>query len=88
METGSTNSSFQIYPNPTSGSFTLIQKEYNPSNMICIEIYNMQGQKLRTFQIMGEREKDFSVADLPAGMYFVKSTAASQTEIIRLVKTQ
>ncbi len=78
---------FRIYPNPTSGTFTLEQTGGEIRNNVKVEIYGMRGDKVLSGQMSGEIKHEFSVAGFPAGLYFVKIVAGSDAETIKLIKT-
>jgi len=77
-----------LYPNPTSGNFTLVQKSTNPGVSVNIEVYNMRGVKVMTGHMIGEKRHEFSITDMPDGLYFIKVVAGDYMETIKLVKTR
>ncbi|MCX6268970.1 MAG: fibronectin type III domain-containing protein [Bacteroidetes bacterium] len=77
-----------LYPNPTSGNFTLVQKGDKLFGNVNIEVYNIQGEKVMTDQMVGEKKRQFNFADMPVGLYFVKVVAGDYVETIKLVKTR
>jgi hypothetical protein len=83
-----TSSSFAIYPNPTSGNFMLEQKSGKISAKVQVEIYGMRGERLMTGELIGEKKHEFSVSDLPHGLYFVKVVADGYLETFKLVKAR
>jgi hypothetical protein len=84
----STVYSFSIYPNPTTGNFTLEQKSGKTFGKVQIEIYGMRGERLMTGELIGEKKHEFFVSDLPHGLYFVKVIADGYLETFKLVKTK
>ncbi|MFZ4522018.1 MAG: GEVED domain-containing protein [Bacteroidales bacterium] len=78
---------FKLYPNPTTGNFTVEQTSGSLHEMVKVEIYGMRGEKLFTGQLNGEMKHEFSITGYPAGLYFVKVAAGDETEIIKLIKT-
>jgi hypothetical protein len=78
--------SFRIYPNPTTGDFTLEQKGEKVNGNITVEIYGMTGEKVLTSKINGERKHMFSLSDAPFGIYFVKIVANDLIETTKLIK--
>jgi hypothetical protein len=79
---------FSIYPNPTTGNFTLEQKSGKTFGKVQVEIYGMHGEKLMTGELTGEKKHEFYVSDLPHGLYFVKVIADGYLESFKLVKTR
>lgn len=88
----STNSidqvNFSIFPNPTSGNFTLVQKGDRKFGDVKVEVYGMHGAKVLVSKMIGEKQHEFVTSQLPVGIYFVKVIADDYTETIKLVKTR
>ncbi len=62
----------RLFPNPTTGGLTL---EFlgNPPHAGMLQIVDLRGQILQSKALpKGNRLFEFSIADLPAGVYFVK----------------
>lgn len=79
---------FTLFPNPTNGNVTLVQKGSTMFDQVTVEVYSMQGSRVLTDRMTGEKQHEFSTANLPAGVYFVKIVAAGYAETIKLVKTR
>jgi hypothetical protein len=79
---------FSLFPNPTSGNFTLVQKGTMTYDQVTVEVYSMQGARVLTDRMTGEKQHEFGTASLPAGVYFVKIVASGYAETIKLVKTR
>jgi hypothetical protein len=81
-------SCFKLYPNPTSGNFTIeLKGDINYDN-VNVEVYSMRGERLMTEKIVGERKHEFWLPDLPHGLYYVKVVADDHLETFKLVKTR
>jgi photosystem II stability/assembly factor-like uncharacterized protein len=66
----SVSNSYKIYPNPSSGNFTISQSLLDKSN---IEIYNVVGEKIYQTQMINQQTTiDLSLQS--KGVYFVKIT--------------
>ncbi|MCX6304791.1 MAG: T9SS type A sorting domain-containing protein [Bacteroidetes bacterium] len=83
---GSQQVNFNIYPNPTTGNFTLVQKTGAQYNNVKIEVFSIRGEKVMTGNMIGEKSHDFRFPDMAAGMYFVKVVADGYVETMKLVK--
>ncbi|MCX6303735.1 MAG: T9SS type A sorting domain-containing protein [Bacteroidetes bacterium] len=78
--------SFSIFPNPTTGNFTLVQKGAKLYDKVNIELYSIHGEKVACERMIGEKSHDFGLSTMPAGLYFVKVVADGYVETIKLVK--
>lgn len=62
----------RLYPNPTSGHFSLYFNKPTSSNA-SLKIMGLRGEVLKTYTLsIGKIQHDFSIAELPAGAYFLK----------------
>jgi hypothetical protein len=84
---GTENTYFTLYPNPTNGNFTIVQKGDQSYSDIRVEIFSMSGEKVMTEKMVGQKH-EFRFADMPSGLYFVKLLAEDYVETIKLVKTR
>ena len=79
---------FRIYPNPTTGNFTLEQKGDKQYGKVSVEIYGLRGDRVLTTELQGERKHEFSLSQMPVGLYFIKVIAEDDVETLKLVKTR
>lgn len=77
---------FKIYPNPTTGSFTLELKGDAPVNKITVEIYGMRGDKVLTEVMNGVRKHEFSLANRSTGLYFIRVISGNKSETVKIIK--
>jgi len=78
---------FTVYPNPTSGMFTVEQKTGDGYDRISVEVYGMRGERVMTGEMTDTRRTSFDASGLPVGLYFVRITAEGRTSLFKLVKT-
>jgi hypothetical protein len=78
---------FSLFPNPTNGNVVLLQKGDRVYDNVKVEIYSMNGARMMSANMIGEKQHEFRTADLPSGLYFVKVYADQYVETIKLVKT-
>jgi hypothetical protein len=78
---------FTIYPNPTSGSFTLVMKGIKPLESVKVDIYGMKGERIRRIEIAGEEKHEVSMENSPAGLYFIRIMTNEKAQTIKLMKT-
>ena len=78
--------SFRVFPNPTTGEFT-VEALGDAGNMISqISIYNLSGAKMFTVDLKGERSHRCSLLDVPTGIYFIHVTTGEKTGVSKLIK--
>lgn len=74
---------FNLYPNPTSGSFT-IENDY--SGKLTIEILNILGEQVKVFS-MNSAQQTFEISDLAANIYEVRiSNREKVLKVMRIMK--
>ena len=72
IEEVSKQSFFKVYPNPTTGSFTLELSEVSETSVVKVEIYGMRGEKTLNDKFTGEKKHEFSLESKPIGIYFIR----------------
>jgi hypothetical protein len=77
---------FRVYPNPTTGTFTLEQKDDHRYTKITVEVYDLRGNRVLAAEMVGAKKREFSLSTLPVGLYFVKLIAEDYVETIKLIK--
>jgi hypothetical protein len=83
---GPVNGLFRIYPNPTTGLFTLEMKGLSGSAQANIEICGILGNSLLDKDIMLDRKQEFSLADKPVGVYVIHVTCGGISETAKIIK--
>ena len=79
---------FTLYPNPTSGNFTVEEKGEAEYDNVKIEVFSMTGDRLMSTELHGQRKHEFMTNGLPGGLYFIKVIANEHVETFKLVKTR
>jgi len=72
------NKSISVYPNPTSGT---VHINTSNSKIKSIKLFNLQGQLIQEYFT-----NDFSVANLPSGIYSINTQTDKSTFISKLIK--
>ena len=80
------SASFLLYPNPTTGNFTLQQKGDRVFENVSVEIFSAGGNRIFSQHVTGEKSYDFGFGTAPAGVYFVRLVAEGYSETLKLVK--
>ena len=76
-------SSFNIFPNPTTGKLTINNEQLTIDN---VEIFDIMGRKQKTESRKGEKEIVVNISELPAGVYFVKISTESGILTKKVIK--
>jgi hypothetical protein len=71
-----------VYPNPSSGIFTIKNKEKNRA--LSVECYNSQGLKIITQLIVSDSQIDLE--NQPSGIYYLKISNGGPWKLIKVVK--
>jgi hypothetical protein len=77
---------FRVYPNPTTGEFTLDLDGYVPGEVISMEVFNTKGEKIASAIMTDERRQQFSLSGKPAGLYLVRVITGNRNGMSRIVK--
>lgn len=78
----------KVYPNPTSGRFTLEQVTGTTTGVMTAYLCGLRGDVLSTVDLTHERKAEISLADLPQGIYYVRVVTEGFTETYKVVKTR
>jgi hypothetical protein len=82
----SSGSMFRIYPNPTTGKFTLeLKGEIDPAT-VNVEIMSVLGDRIQTTKSLGSVKQEFSLSDRPTGIYMVHVTTPSGMQTQKIIK--
>jgi hypothetical protein len=77
---------YKIYPNPTSGAFTLELSEGTENSAGKVEIYGMKGEKVLNYQFTGGNKHEFTLDGKPVGIYFIRILYGDQTGVAKIIK--
>jgi uncharacterized repeat protein (TIGR03803 family) len=77
------SSHISLYPNPTSGSFTIDLGKVYPEAIVTITRYD--GQVIRKEKLMNSHEIDLNLKD-PPGIYMITVSAENEKIIFKVVK--
>ena len=79
-------SSFKVYPNPTTGNFILELTGESLVDEVQVDIYGMWGEKVLSTLLNGERKNEFSLSDKPVGVYFIRVVSGDKAETVKIIK--
>ncbi|MFZ4522816.1 MAG: T9SS type A sorting domain-containing protein [Bacteroidales bacterium] len=80
------NELFRVFPNPTSGVFTLEMLHRTEFTSTTIELYGMQGGLISKMELNNQLSHTFNLADNPAGLYFIRVMAGKEMKTARIIK--
>ncbi|GAA4031580.1 hypothetical protein GCM10022386_14470 [Flavobacterium cheonhonense] len=70
-----------LYPNPTSGSFTIKGQVYR------VEVYSITGQRVKLYENITSEDYQFDINDLNSGIYLVKAyDGNNNSSTMKLIK--
>ena len=76
----------KIFPNPTTGNFILEMDGVHSLDKVTVEIYGMWGDKVLTTMLSGEGQHQFSLSNVPVGVYFIRVINGDKTETVKIIK--
>ena len=82
------NQLFWIWPNPTTGIFTIEFKHPEIGKAVTIQIFDVMGKMIQDQKVEAFSKRDFSVAEFPAGIYHLRLIVDNHTEVIRIIKAR
>jgi hypothetical protein len=74
----------QVYPNPYTSTFTL--KFDNPEDVFTIDIFNMIGEKVESFDCQSGSNMVAMGASLHTGVYFVSIHCKEGIKTLKIIK--
>ncbi|MCX6305640.1 MAG: T9SS type A sorting domain-containing protein [Bacteroidetes bacterium] len=77
--------SYKVYPNPTPGEFT-VEFSANDIQPAKANIFNMNGVKVLSADLNGEKKHEFSISSLPAGIYMIHLSSGKSVQVVKIVK--
>ncbi len=78
----------KVYPNPTNGKFRIELTGNIQAEITRIDIFGLHGESVLSEAGSGAAVNEFSIADKPAGIYFVKVMAGKNLLTGKIVKTK
>ncbi|MDP3013780.1 MAG: T9SS type A sorting domain-containing protein, partial [Candidatus Subteraquimicrobiales bacterium] len=77
---------FKVYPNPTTGDFTLELKEFEEFSAITVEIYGLKGERINSAKLPAEKLYNLSLADRQPGIYMIRVMKNNETGVMKILK--
>jgi hypothetical protein len=79
-------SSFKIYPNPTSGNVIIELTGEIPHETSTVDVYGIRGEKILTKVLNGEHNYGFSLSDKRSGVYFIRVITGDNSQTTKVIK--
>jgi hypothetical protein len=80
------NSFFRVYPNPTTGTFTLDLNGTSESSKVSVEIYGILGEKILKKDLYGVKQHVFDLSGRQHGIYLIRVVNGSETGMTKIIK--
>ena len=77
-----TSDDIKLYPNPTTGIFTIIRNQNTAANIV---IYNILGKKVFTKENETKKEIQLDLTDVNKGIYFISILSDNERIVRRLI---
>ncbi len=77
-----------LFPNPTDCRFSVVLPAGSDPRKCRLEVFNMNGMRVRSIEHFTDRTEIFSIEGQPAGIYLVRVFDGNQFSAHRLVKTE
>ncbi len=83
---GTSNHLFRVYPNPTTGTFTLELSAAMEKSIVKAELYGMYGERLLNVEFSGVKKQEFTLERKPSGVYFIRVICGDKTGSQKIIK--
>jgi len=77
---------FRVYPNPTTGKFTLEVTGMDEFGEINVEVYSMFGKKVLAETVYGLMKYEFSLSTQTPGVYILRVITGKEAGTVKIVK--
>ena len=82
----SDKSFFKVYPNPTSGKFTMELTGVDEESEVFVEIYTMRGESMHKVKLIGETSHEFTLEGNPPGIYILRILNKDMAGTAKIIK--
>lgn len=79
-------SMFKVYPNPTTGRFTLDLTDDGSEGNVYVAVYGIYGELILRDEMTVKSPMEFSLSGKPSGIYFVRVVNGSKGHTKKLIK--
>jgi hypothetical protein len=76
---------FSIFPNPSTGKFTLWQRSGTLNGAVKVEIFSIRGEQIYQATLTGEVKHEFNLDNKAGGLYILKVMKDDHLETFKLI---
>jgi hypothetical protein len=80
------NELFKVYPNPTSGKFTLEILRQGEATTAHVDLFGMQGKLVTKMELNNISSQTFDLGNYPSGLYFIRVLIGNEERTARILK--
>lgn len=80
------NELFMVYPNPTTGNFTLALSSDDSLQPSELEIYSILGERLLQQRLQGQQQYMLDLSLNPRGIYLIRVIRGNEMKVERIIK--
>ncbi len=77
---------FKVYPNPTTGTFTLELNGVAESSKVTVEIYGILGEKILKKEMTGVKQQLFDLSGRQHGVYLIRVMNEGEMGMSKIIK--
>ncbi|MEI7981153.1 MAG: GEVED domain-containing protein, partial [Bacteroidota bacterium] len=77
---------FNVYPNPTSGNFTIEMRDASELSPVSVEIYGIMGETEGKYDSPGFTSHIFDLSDKKPGIYLIKVMTGGEMGMTKIIK--
>ncbi len=77
---------YKVYPNPTTGTFTLELNNVEESSIISVEIYGILGERILNKEMSGLKQQVFDLSGRQHGVYLIRVINGAEMGITKIIK--
>ncbi|HNY02197.1 MAG TPA: T9SS type A sorting domain-containing protein, partial [Bacteroidales bacterium] len=77
---------FRVFPNPTTGNFTLEMTGADDGPAIRVNIYGMQGERILSTELPSQARYHFSLVNRAPGLYLVQVVSGRESGVVRVIR--
>ncbi len=77
---------FKVYPNPTTGTFTLELNGVSESSKVSVEIYGILGEKIMKTEMGGSTQHVFDLSERQQGIYLIRVINGEEMGMTKIIR--